>query len=350
MMPLDRPQRRHRARTDKRRGAGTHLVQHAPKAEQVGAVIDRATLGLLRRHVGRRACDRPDLRQPHVGVGDPGQPEIQDLHPEARGRRFEPDVLRLDVAVHHALLVGGPQARGNLAGDGHSLAGRQLAVAFQPGAERLAVQQLHGQVRRAAVLAHLVDRDDMVVLDRRRRPSLAQEPCPRRLAGRLRRLHHLQRHAPLELRVDGLQHHAHAAAAENPPDAIGPDPPQLVRLLRRIHELGQLRAQRRSPLAGDRIERGVKDLVKPVDQALDPLFFHALGRNHPGRGRLDQRVFGLDGSQHPAAVLAVRDVLLEAVCVLHGELPEQEELERRSIGTSLLTGRHAITLRWVRGR
>ena len=61
-----------------RRPAAHHRVQHAAEAEQVGAGIERLALGLLRRHVHRRAGDHSRLRQAGV-VGRPGQAEVGDL-------------------------------------------------------------------------------------------------------------------------------------------------------------------------------------------------------------------------------------------------------------------------------
>ena len=49
------------------------------------------------------------------------------------------------------------------------------AFAAEALVERLALEELHGQEGHAAVLAHLVDGDDVVVLDGRRRLRLAQE-------------------------------------------------------------------------------------------------------------------------------------------------------------------------------
>ena len=81
-----------------------------------------------------------------------------------------------------------------------------------------------GQERDAAVLADLVDGDDVVVLDGGRGLGLAEEarwPLP---AGAQGRLHHLQRHLPLELRILGQEHDAHAAGPEHLQDAIAAAP------------------------------------------------------------------------------------------------------------------------------
>src|SRR3546814_10170098 len=42
---------------------GEHLVEDYPGGEEVGSVVERRTLALLRRHVARRADDRPVPRE-----------------------------------------------------------------------------------------------------------------------------------------------------------------------------------------------------------------------------------------------------------------------------------------------
>ena len=73
-----------------------HRVEHAAEAEQVGPVVERLPLGLLRGHVHRRAGDDAALREAGV-VGGAGQAEVGDLHLVLPA--FEQDVGRLDVAV-----------------------------------------------------------------------------------------------------------------------------------------------------------------------------------------------------------------------------------------------------------
>jgi hypothetical protein len=76
--------------------------------------------------------------------------------------------------VDQATAVCRRQPGGNLATDSHHLGGRQATLALQPGVERFAHQQRHGQEGDASVLAHLVDGDDVVVLDGRCRSRLVQ--------------------------------------------------------------------------------------------------------------------------------------------------------------------------------
>ena len=72
-----------------------------------------------------------------------------------------------------------------------------LPSRLQAVVERLALEELHGQEGHAAVLADLVDGDDVIVLDRRRRLGLAQEALPGAGAGGQGRQHGLEGHQAL---------------------------------------------------------------------------------------------------------------------------------------------------------
>ena len=109
--------------------------------------------------------------------GGPGQAEIEDL--DAAAAAFQPDVGRLDVAVDQAVLVGRRQPLGDLPADAQHLGDGQLASrASRRSSSGSPLQELHGQEGHAAVLADLVDGDDVVVLDGGRGLGLAQEALP----------------------------------------------------------------------------------------------------------------------------------------------------------------------------
>ena len=82
------------------------------------------------------------------------------------------------------MVVRGGEALGDLTADLEHFGQRQHVIAFETFVERFTAQELHGEKWSAAVFAHLIDADDVVVLERRRRPCLAQKAFLRRRAGR----------------------------------------------------------------------------------------------------------------------------------------------------------------------
>ena len=157
------------------------------------------------------------LRHLHV-VGGAGQAEVGDL--DALDAVFEQDVGRLDVAMDQALLVSGGQAGGDLAADAEDLLQLQRAFAVDFVLERLAVDELHHQVGRLVRVVDGVDRDDVIVMHGRGGRGLAEEALDGgRIGGQLRG-HHLDGHDAAELGVEGPQHDAHAAVADDFDDLV----------------------------------------------------------------------------------------------------------------------------------
>lgn len=198
--------------------AGAHAVEHAAEAEQVAAVIDVAAGGLLGRHERRRADNGPGLREVRLVAGRAGQSEVEDLGAElpglASGARlgfFQPQVRWLDVAMNQPVVVGGGQALRHLAANAKNVCDRRDLFALEKIVERFARQKLHRQKWGAAVLADLVDRDDMIVLERGGSAGLAQKSFPGRRAGRQGGEHGLQSDEPLQVRVFGFEDDPHTA-------------------------------------------------------------------------------------------------------------------------------------------
>ena len=115
----------------------------------------------------------------HAAVGGqallverPGDAEVGDL---GRALLVDEDVLGLDVAVDDALGVGGAERAGDLDRVGDRLGDRQPAVAADAVLERLALDVLEDDERRAVVLAGVDDADDVGVVELRDGPRLAPE-------------------------------------------------------------------------------------------------------------------------------------------------------------------------------
>ena len=153
------------------------------------------------------------LGQARVLGRGPGQAEIEDL--DAAARRLQPDVGRLDVAVNQAALVGRRQTFGDLPADAQRLGQGQRPFAAQPRLQRLAQQQPHDEVGDAAILADLIDGDDVVVLDGGGSSGLAEKALAVGGPGGDARQHGLDRHGAQQDGVVALKHHAHAAGAED---------------------------------------------------------------------------------------------------------------------------------------
>lgn len=122
--------------------------------------------------------------------------------------------------MDETLLVSGGQALGHLLPQAKDLGHRERLAALQPLIQRFTVQKLHRQEDDAAVLADLVDADDVIALEGGRGPGLAQEALAGQLAVGQRGFHDLQRDEAFELHVLCLENDTHAAGAEQLQDAI----------------------------------------------------------------------------------------------------------------------------------
>ncbi len=199
---------------------GEQLIEDDAEREDVRAVVGRAALHLLGRHVGHRADDQAllgdrlgrqlalvDLRFDGAQLGEA---EVEHLHPPVV---VDHHVGGLEVAVGDPLVVRRGERVGKRRRDGEELSQRH-APGRDPLGELLPAHQLHGQEVDAVRLLDRVDVDDVGVIERRQRPSLAPEPLEAFLTAREVGRQHLQRHLAAELRVLGEIDLAHAALAE----------------------------------------------------------------------------------------------------------------------------------------
>ena len=140
--------------------------------------------------------------------------ELAGRGPAAAAAGVQQHVGRLDVPVHQIVLVGGVERRGHLADDRPDPVRGQRALPLQQRADVAALHVAHGDKEGAVGLAGLVDRDDVRVVNRGRRPRLADEPLPEPGVLGQRRGEQLQRDPPSQPLVGGPVDHGHPAQAD----------------------------------------------------------------------------------------------------------------------------------------
>src|SRR6476660_1126508 len=156
--------------------SGTHLVQHRPEREQVGASIAFLPSNLLGRHIGNCAQRRTgtgqvllraDGRVAHSNAfrleRNLGQPEIENLRLPASSH----DVRGLDVTVNDSFRMRGIESVSDLDTQIEHRLGLQLLAIYYV-AEGLTLQQFHRDEGSPIGLVNLVDRADVRVVQRGR--------------------------------------------------------------------------------------------------------------------------------------------------------------------------------------
>ena len=212
-----------------------HLVEHTAEAVDVAPGIDIAVAGgLLGAHVGGRAEAQSGFGQ----LGEVPRPGCLALASRKRPRdtevghdrmtRLEQDVLGLDIAMNHALAVGIVERVGDLTSDAEGVVERELRLAFEAGAERLAVDERHDveeerPLRSARISgAAVIKRKDMGMVQARRDLDFAEEAIGAERRGELG-AEDLHRNLAMMLQVFREIDGGHAAHAEltQQPVAVG---------------------------------------------------------------------------------------------------------------------------------
>lgn len=149
------------------------MEQHRPQGEDVGARVDRRERAhLLGRHVAGCAQDRAGPREGGDG-GGARDAQIEDDH-AGRIAVDQQQVLRLEIAVHHARRVQGRQAGGDAQGKGAGLGHRQPS-ALEANAQILAVEPGHDQEGQAVGGAVIDVADHRGVVEAGEQAGLAPE-------------------------------------------------------------------------------------------------------------------------------------------------------------------------------
>ena len=205
--------------------AGEALVGQARERVLVGLGVHRPPLDLLGRHVGDRPQECRRAGDPRLGEHPLRQAEVTQVRvlPTTSAAHRQEDVARLHVAVDQSRLVGRVEGARNLGHDPRRAGRLERAVAADQRRKVHPVDEAHRDVQHAVRLAGVVHRDHVRVVERARRPRLAEEPLAELLLAGDLRGNDLQRDLPPQADVLGAVHHAHPAATDDLLDLVAGD-------------------------------------------------------------------------------------------------------------------------------
>ena len=179
----------------------------------------------------------------HLSAGEVlRQAEVEQLRNPAVGQE---DVARRDVAVHHALVVGGAERTRHLAGNRQDLVEGQRPGG-EAGLQAAALEQLHRDERLALALVDFENGADIRMVERRGQARLPLESQDRLGVSGKRGLQELERHRSRQPRILRLVDDAHAAAAKDA-DHIK------VRDVAADHDVTVARVEWRCPVGDERL-------------------------------------------------------------------------------------------------
>ena len=193
---------------------------------------------LLGRHVARRAVDH------RVGLSalthEKREPEVSHPHPPVATHEH---VGGLEVAVDEADVVGGGEGPSGVDKHGDLLPQRPV-LGVEPLAQRDALDELHRDEQRPVVLADVVDRHHVGVVELGERTRLLPQGVRLLALERGDGPQQLDRELAVELRVERGVDDPHAAGTDAAPDLVATD---LVSLFEVVEQQAN-----RSNAAGDR--------------------------------------------------------------------------------------------------
>ena len=195
-------------------------VEEGAEGVDIDAVVGSAAAVDLGGDVAGGAADGPGALA--GGGEDLGEAEVEDLDEVGVVVAGDPEaVLRLDVAVDHAALVGGREGAGDLAGDREGAGPRERALAGEQAREVLALEVLHGEEGGALLgRAEVGDVDDVGVVDLGGGAGLLQEALADLRVVEEARADDLEGEVFVEVDVAGEEDDAHAAGAEAAHDLV----------------------------------------------------------------------------------------------------------------------------------
>lgn len=218
-----------------RHAPAQHLVQRAAERVDVGPGVDGVRVfGLFGGHVIGRADDdaRPGELPVPGPTGEPRQTEVQHFELPFRGQH---QVLRLDVAVNHPVLVRVLEPVRRLPREVARDVDRQRPLALEVLRECHPLHVFHDEEVHPAGFVGVERLNDVRVAEAGGGAHLVQEPGQGRVAVQQVRVNHLERDLAAHAHLLGKVHGAHAAFAEYLEHAVPRVPTQLRRHAGRLH-------------------------------------------------------------------------------------------------------------------
>ena len=168
----DLPQPRHRTLGVERHASGQHLVVRDAEGVDVGAQIDRLAHAVLGRQISGRSHERAGRSELRLRLGRKRDAEVGDLH---HATLVDHQIGRLDVAVNDAGVVRGGESVRGLQDDLRRTGIADAPFRLDHRLHGASVDELHGEVVHAVVVADVEDRDDVRMGQSARGARLARE-------------------------------------------------------------------------------------------------------------------------------------------------------------------------------
>ncbi len=200
--------------------ATQHLVAHDTQRIEIRAVVQRLILDLLRAHVAGRAKDStcPGQRRRHTTTTERlDETKVGQNYPT---RRIDQNVRRLDVTVDKTALVGVIQRRADLRDDIHHLLRREGRVRANALHQRGALDEFHRDVMIVTLDTHVVNGDDIGLLEVGCRHCLLMEASDELSVARQVGGQHLECHVAPQGGLPGLVDRGHSPFTDQFDDLI----------------------------------------------------------------------------------------------------------------------------------
>src|SRR5262249_49408965 len=206
---------------------GDHFVEDHAEREDVRAMIRILAAHLLRRHVTDRAHNHPRIGDPFLRGRvlvyaakllrvEFGKTEIEDLHPPIVR---DEQVLRLQITMDDAFGMSGGQSLGDLPRVINGLSRSDWSLLYRR-AQLFAFEQLGDEIGRAFILADVVNREDVRVIERRGCKRLLLEAAQAIRVLRARGGKDFDCHFAVDPRVAGAPDFAHGGGGERRDDFV----------------------------------------------------------------------------------------------------------------------------------